>query len=170
MDHHVKEDIGREQLRLVMQQVPTMQVASFVVGLVLSYAVWGIVSGANILAFILSVSAVAASRVVLYTRFLKVRNEPFVARNWKSTYLRLVLISGIVWGGSAFLILPRGNPWVLALLVLVMASMSASTTVSHSAVKWAPAAWIAPAMLPYAVRCFMDGGEQETILAFLIVL
>ncbi|MBF8260068.1 MAG: PAS sensor histidine kinase [Actinobacteria bacterium] len=170
MDNEYKEAIGREQLRLVMQQVPAMQAAALVVAFFLSYAVWGIVSGANILAFVLPVSAVAASRVVLYMRFLKVRNEPFVAGNWRSAYLRLALISGIVWGSSAFLILPRGNPWILALFVLVLASMSASTTVSHSSVKWGPTAWIVPAMLPYAVRCLMDGGEQESILACLIVL
>jgi len=36
-----KEAIDREQLRLVMQQLPAMQAASVVVALVLSYAVRG---------------------------------------------------------------------------------------------------------------------------------
>ena len=170
MDNDFKEAIEREQLRLVMQQVPTMQAASFVVALILSYAARDLVSRGNILIFILSITAVAASRVILYKRFLKASTKPFVARNWNSVYLLLTLISGVIWGGSAFLILPEGNAWLLALFVLVMASLSASTTVSHSSIKWAPAAFMVPAMLLYAVHCIQEGGEQVTILAFLIVL
>jgi signal transduction histidine kinase len=170
MDNEFREAIGREQLRLVMQQVPTMQAASVVVALVLSYAVRGIVPRGNILLFILLVLAVAAGRVIFYRRFLIARTKSFVETNWRSAYLLLALISGIVWGGSAFLILPRGNASLLALFLLVMTSLSASTTVSHSSIKWAPAAWIVPVLLLYAIRCILDGGEYGTILAFLLVL
>jgi two-component system cell cycle sensor histidine kinase/response regulator CckA len=170
MDNDFKDAVGREQLRLVMQQVPTMQAASVVVALVLSYAARDIVPRGNILFFVLSTSAVAVSRVILYRRFLKACTKPFVAKNWKNAYLLLALISGIVWGSSAFLILPHGDAWLLALFVLVMASLSASTTVSHSSIKWAPAAFIVPAMLFYAIRCILDGGEHEPVLAILIVL
>ena len=170
MDSDLKEAISREQLRLVMHQVPTMMAAGVVVALALSYTVRGIVPRGNILFFILSISAVSAARVILYGRYLNACTKPFDATYWKNFFLLLVLISGILWGGSAFLILPRGNPWLLALFVLVMASLSASTTVSHSSIKWAPAAWIVPAMLIYSIRCILDGEEHETILAFLIVL
>jgi len=170
MDDNIREAIGREQLRLVMQHVPTMQAAAIVVALVLSYVARGIVPRGNILYFILLVSAVSASRVILYRRFLIVSTKPFEARNWKSAYLLLALLSGVVWGSSAFLILPSGNASLLALFLLVMTSLSASTTVSHSSVKWAPAAWIVPALLLYTARCLLDGGEYGTLLAFLIVL
>ncbi|MGA8754016.1 response regulator [Candidatus Deferrimicrobium sp.] len=170
MDNDFREAIDREQLRLAMQQVPTMQAASVVVALVLSYAVRGIVPRGNILSFILLVSAVSTSRVILYRRFLIASTKSFVARGWKSAYLLLALFSGIVWGGSAFLILPQGNASLLALFLLVMTSLSASTTVSHSSIKWAPAVWIVPALLLYAIRCILDGGEYGTILAFLLVL
>ena len=170
MDNDFREAIGREQLHLVMRQVPTMQAASVVVALVLSYVVRGIAPRGNILLFILLVSAVAAGRFILYRRFLAARTKPVVETYWKNAYLLLTLVSGIAWGSSAFLILPKGNAWLLALFVLVMASLSASTTVSHSSVKWAPAAWMVPAMLGYAIRCMIDGGEHETILAFFIVL
>ena len=170
MDNDFREAIDREELRLGMQQVPTMQAAAVVVALVLSYVVRGIVPRGNILFFILLVSAVSASRVMLYRRFLIASTKPFTARNWKSAYLLLALFSGIVWGSSAFLILPRGNASLLALFLLVMTSLSASTTVSHSSIKWAPAAWIVPSLLLYAVRCILDGGEFGPILAFLLVL
>ena len=170
MGNDFREAIGREELRLAMQQVPTMQAAAVVVALVLSYMVRGIVPHGNILSFILLVSAVSASRVILYRRFLIASTKSFAAKSWKSAFLLLALLSGIVWGGSAFLILPRGNASLLALFLLVMTSLSASTTVSHSSIKWAPAAWIVPALLLYVVRCILDGGEYGPVLAFLLVL
>jgi signal transduction histidine kinase len=170
MEEDTREPIGREQLRLAMRQVPTMQAASVVVALVLSYAVRGFVPRGNILLFLLLVSAVSAGRVTLCRRFLVASRKPFAAGNWKGAYLLLALFSGIVWGSSAFLVLPRGNASLLALFLLVMTSLSASTTVSHSSIKWAPAAWIVPALLLYAVRCNLDGGEYGVLLSILIVL
>ncbi len=170
MGNDYREAIGREQLRLVMQQIPTMQAASVVVALLLSYVVRDIVPRGKIFSFVLLTSAVAASRVILYRRFLHASTKPLVSKNWENVYLLLALLSGVVWGSSAFLILPHGDAWLLALFVLVLASLSASTTVSHSSIKWAPAAFIVPAMLFYAVRCALGGGEHEPILAVLIVL
>ena len=170
MGKDFKEAIGREQFRFVIQQVPTMQVTSFVVALVLSYAAYGIAPLENILAWILLITAVAVSRAVLYSRFIKERKEQPTVENRSNAYLLLALISGFVWGSSAFLILPGDNPWLTALFILVMASLSASTTVSHSSIKWAPAAWMVPAMLLYAIRCAMDGGEYKYIVAILIVV
>jgi len=170
MGNDFRESIGREQLRLVMQQVPTMQAASVVVALLLSYVVRDIVPRGKILSFVLLTLAVAASRVILYRRFLHAGTKPLVTKNWENVYLLLALLSGVVWGSSAFLILPHGDAWLLALFVLVLASLSASTTVSHSSIKWAPAAFIVPAMLFYAIRCGLDGGEHGPILAVLIVL
>jgi PAS domain S-box-containing protein len=170
MGNDSREAIGREQLRLVMQQVPTMQAASVIVALVLSYVVRDVVPIGNILCFVLPTSAVAVGRIILYRRFLSPHTQPFVVKNWEKAYLLLTLISGIVWGSSAFLILPHGDPWLLALFVLVMASLSASTTVSHSSIKWAPAAFIVPAMMLYVFHCILDGGERESVLAMLILL
>lgn len=169
-DDRVEDSIGREQVRLAMQQLPMIQAASIVVALVLSYAVRGVASAAGILAFLLSVAAVAAVRFVLYVRFLKVRNGPFAADDWKRAYLLTSLASGIAWGSSAFLVLPLDDPWILALFLVVVTTMSVSSTVFHSSVEWSSAAWIGPAMLPYAARCFLGGGKQETLLAFLIVV
>src|SRR5512141_2980373 len=105
MENDFGEAIEREQLRLVMRQVPTMQAASVVVALVLSYAVRDIVPRGNILIFILLISAVSAGRIILCRRFAAASSKPIVAGNWKSAYLLLALFSGIVWGSSAFLIL-----------------------------------------------------------------
>jgi PAS domain S-box-containing protein len=160
----------REQVRLAMKQLPTMQAASFMVALVLAYTVRDTAPRANVWAWILMVLLIAASRIVLYFRFRKVCDQLFSGEYWKNRYLVLAFISGIVWGLSAFAIFPAGNPGLISLFVLVIASLSAATTVSHSSIRLAPTAWAGPAMLLYAVRCAMEGGETGYTISTLIVL
>lgn len=170
MDRDLQDRILREQIRLAMKQLPTMQTTSVIVALVLCYTVRDIVSREAILAWLLMVLAIVIGRISLYARFVRVREEPSVWERLKRLYVFLSLGSGGIWGLSAFLIFPAGSQGLIALFVLVMASLSATTTVSHASIRWGPAAWAGPAMLFYAVRCFLEGGEFCYTITFLIVL
>jgi diguanylate cyclase (GGDEF)-like protein len=162
--------IVSEQVFLVFDQMPTMQMTSFLVALVLAFSVRNTASRANILAWLLMVLAIVISRIVLYYRFKKIRELPFDGAYWKNAFLFLALVSGTVWGLSAFLMFPADDNGLIALFVLVIASLSAATTISHSSLKWGAAAWAVPAMMLYAVRCFMEGGELDYTIGLLIGL
>ena len=170
MKEDFKDAVLREQIRLVVEQVPTMQAVSFMVALVLVYVVRDIVAPANILVWVLMVLLIVCSRVVLHFRFCKVREEQFDAEYWKNLYLASALISGVVWGASAFIVFPAGNLGLICLFLLVMASLSAATTISHSSIKWGPTVWVGPALFPYAIRCIAEGGESGYALSFLTTL
>jgi PAS domain S-box-containing protein len=114
--------------------------------------------------------SIVVARVVLYYRFRKVLDGPFAGEHWKNVYLILALLSGTIWGLSSLIIFPAGRPELISLFVLVIASLSAATTVSHSSIRLAPAAWAGPAMLLYTIRCFMEGGQFGDIAGFLIIL
>ena len=165
----VQAAIVREQVHLAFRHLPTMQLASFVVALVLAYAVRNVVPRANIALWLLMVLAVVTSRIVFYSRYAVVRDQPFDGRFWEKAYLLLALASGIIWGLSAFIVFPAGNYVLIALLLLAIASLSAATTVSHSSIKLGPAAWMAPVLLFYAVRCFIEGGEASIIGVLIII-
>jgi len=170
MDNDFQDDILREQVRLNFRQLPTMQATSFMVALVLCYAVRHIVPHANILAWMLMVLAVVAGRIGLYYRFLLVRDTLFEGAYWKNAFLLLAFLSGVIWGLSAYIIFPAGDHGLISLFVLVIASLSASTTISHSPLKYGPLAWAGPAMLLYAVRCFTEGERLEYTVSVLIVI
>ncbi len=168
--NNLKDAILREQVRLAINQLPTVQVSSFIVALALSFSVRNIVPRSYIIIWLLMITAMSASRIVFYYRFLKVSEEPFPGEYWRKGYLLLALLSGVIWGLSAYMIFPTENHWLISLFVLVIASLSAATTISHSSIKLAPALWAGPAMTFYAVRCFMEGGEPEYAISFLIIL
>jgi PAS domain S-box-containing protein len=165
-----ESDILREQVGLAMAQIPTMQGASFIVALILCYVVRDIVSYENILQWIMLVLLTVIGKMLLYSRFSKVRKDPFGGAFWKNSYCILALISGAVWGLSAFIIFPSGNPERISLIVLVMGSLAATTTLSHSSMKFAPTAWAGPAALFYAIRLAMEGGEFGYTLSLLIII
>ncbi len=164
------DDVLREQVRLVMKQVPTMQTASIIVALVLCYTVQSIVPRTSILTWLLLVLGIALSRVVLFVFFRRVRDNAFNGVRWKNAYLFTTFFSGVVWGISAIFVFPSGNTGLIALFVLVMASLSAATTVSHSPLRTGPAAWMLPAMLPYAVRCIAEWTTPENTIGMLIIV
>ncbi|TBR20770.1 MAG: response regulator, partial [Candidatus Nitrosotenuis sp.] len=68
------------------------------------------------------------------------------------------MMSGLLWGTSAVLLFPPGDRVMQALLVMVMTTLAATTTVSHSSIKNVPMAWSVPAILPYSFRYLADGG------------
>jgi hypothetical protein len=162
--------ILREQVKLAFEHLPTMQVTSVGVALVLSYAVRHVVSRANIVAWLLLVVVIAGARIVAYYRFMQQRDGLSSGRTWANIYLGMALGSGTLWGLSAFIIFPAGHADLIAMFVLVVASLSAATTVSHSSIKLAPTLWAGPALLLYAARCVAEGGEAESTIAVLIVL
>ncbi len=165
-----ENDVLREQVRFAMKQIPTMQLASFVVAIVLGYSVRDIVHRTRILVWFLMVVGVVVGRILLYRQFDKVREGPFDGDHWKNAYLILTLVSGFAWGGSALLIFPSGDTGLISLFVLVMASLSAATTISHSSLKFGSLVWTGPAMLLYAVRCVLEGKETENLIAVLIII
>ncbi|HTG02124.1 MAG TPA: PAS domain S-box protein [Nitrospirota bacterium] len=166
----VQAAMVREQVQLAMRHLPTMQVASFLVALVLARAVYKLVPARNIAVWIAMISLIAASRIVYYYRFAGVRGREFDGEYWKKGYVGLALLSGILWGISAFIIFPAGDYGLISLFVLVIASLSAATTVSHSSLRLGPAAWMTPALLLYAVRCFLESGQVNYTIGLLIVI
>lgn len=160
----------REQVRLLINQVPTMQAASLLVAVVLCYTVRDVVVPSKSAFWLLLLAGVVIGRILLSMRFRKVSDKNFNGEQWGKAYLLLTVFSGVVWGLSAFLIFPAGDTRLIALFVLVMASLSAATTVSHSAIKAGPAAWMVPVMVLYSYRCFQEATSPERIIASLIIL
>lgn len=167
MADSLKDRILRDQVRLAVQQLPVMQLASFVVALALAYSVRTVIAPQNIIIWLALVLMVVLSRAALYVRFHGARDEAFDGNRWKSVYVSLALFSGVIWGVSAFIIFPSQAPGRAIFFLLVIASLAASTAISHAAFKWGAAAWSAPAMSLYTARFFLVGGETAYTVGFL---
>jgi diguanylate cyclase (GGDEF)-like protein/PAS domain S-box-containing protein len=165
-----KDAILDEQVRLAVKQLPTMQITSFIIAIILSFTVRNIMPRGHIVAWLMMVLLSVFGRTIFYYRFQKVPRKYLVVEYWSNVYLLLTLFSGIVWGLSAFIIFPVGHVWLTALFLIALAGLSAGTTISHSGIKLGATAWIVPVMLSYAIRCVLVGDEFGYILALFIVI
>ena len=170
MGEDFRQGILREQVRLAMEQLPTMQGASLIVALVLCYSARKTVPHENIFVWGGLVFLIAIARVTLYQRFSKVRNGSFIAGAWKNYYLILALLSGVVWGLSAFIIFPAGNQELVSFFLLVMGGLTAGTVLSHVSIRFASTLWAIPALLPYAIRCATENEQSGYIVSVLIIV
>ncbi|MBM4286232.1 MAG: hypothetical protein FJ128_13465 [Deltaproteobacteria bacterium] len=153
-----------------MRQIPMMQTASFIVALVISFSVLKYVSFDKILLWNSMVFFIVILRIYAYYRFNRVSHESFAGEYWQNIFLFMAFLSGIFWGLSAFLIFPAGSVELIAIIILVIASLSAATTVCHSSVRYGPTVWVGPAMSLYGVRLLLDGGQYGYTAAFMVFL
>ncbi|MBI3813654.1 MAG: response regulator [Nitrospinae bacterium] len=155
---NLRQDILREQILLAVGQIPMMQVSSYIVAVVLTIVSWNFVPHINTILWMILVTIVAMWRFYIFFSFKKVTDSIFDPYPWKKGFMLSTLISGIFWGASAFLLFPPNSIGLQSLLVLVMCSLAATTTVSHSSIKEVPMLWTFPAILQYSYRCFVEGG------------
>ncbi len=162
--------ILREQVRLAFEQVPTMQAVSFIVSLVLCYAVRNQVSPRKLSVWGLLILAAVTGGTILYYRFDRVKKEGFNAGVWRNIYLATILVSGTIWGLSAFVLFSDGYSPFLSAFIFVLVSLSAGGAISHASIKFGSIAWAGPALLPFALLFFLQGTEPGVVTSFLILL
>lgn len=162
--------ILREQVRLVMEQLPNMQGTSLIVAFTLCYSVRNHVPHANIFQWGTLLLMAVLGKILLYNRFSKVRESSFAGEYWKNAYLILTLFAGVTWGLSAFMIFPAGNPKLISLFMLIIGGFAAGTSVAHSSIRFASTAGGGPAVLLYAIRFAMEGGDFGYTVGFLIMV
>ncbi|MBI5179248.1 MAG: response regulator [Nitrospinae bacterium] len=167
----VREEVLREQVRLAIGQIPMMQGASYIVALALAIVYWHSAVPALAIVWLGLVTAIALSRVALYFRFRPVaKDETLDGRYWHDIYLRLTVISGFVWGTSAFLLYPAGDTASQSFLILIMTALASATVVSHTSVRLAPAAWDIPLLVAYSARSLWEGGIYGYAVGILLPL
>jgi len=155
---NLQKNVLREQILLAVGQIPMMQVSSYIVAVILTVVSWNFVPHINAILWMILVTGVAVWRFYIFFKFKKVTDSIFDPYPWKKGFMLSTLISGIFWGASAFLLFPPNSIGLQSLLILVMCSLAATTTVSHSSIKEVPMLWTFPAILQYSYRCFLEGG------------
>ncbi|MEW6719831.1 MAG: ATP-binding protein [Thermodesulfobacteriota bacterium] len=170
VDKDHRAAILREQLRLVIEQIPAMQTGACVAALVLAYVVRNIHSPARIALWIALMSAVTLGRLFLYRGFFRTDPDRIPEKTWENIYLGLSIFSGAVWGVSAFLLMPLDDVVLMMSFLLVVAGISAATTVSHTSLRFGSAAYMVPALSAYAARFLLHDGEAQRTIGLLAIV
>jgi diguanylate cyclase (GGDEF)-like protein/PAS domain S-box-containing protein len=165
-----REQIRAEQVRLLFEQLPSALIATTIVGALVVYVLWGHVSPLWLLVWLFALAVTTSARVGLRRAYFKAKPSVPEAGQWGRRFLAGALISGVVWGLAAVFPLPPDAMLEELFLLFVLAGLSAGGMSTLSSFRGAYAAFLVPAMLPFAVKLMLREGEMFLAMSSMLIL
>jgi PAS domain S-box-containing protein len=163
------EQILPEQVKLLYEQLGLGAIASVVNAAILCLLLWAVQPAAMLGAWFALIVVVNLPRYWLVSRYRRVSDiRPNVAP-WARGIIISNLASGLVWGAGAYVLFPETSLPHQVFLAFILAGMTAGAVPLYSAMRGAYAAYMLPALLPFAWR-LADGGSQVHIYMALLVM
>ena len=165
-----RQQIRAEQIRLLFEQLPAALIATTIVGALVVYVLWGHVSPLWLLLWLLALAVTTAVRVWLMRAYFSAKPSVSQAGQWGRRFLAGVLISGVVWGLAG--VFPFSSDAALQelFLLFVLAGLAAGGMSTLSSFRGAYAAFLVPAILPFAVKLMTREGEMFLAMSSMLIL
>ena len=112
-------------------------------------------------------------RYLIYRRYQLAPEEDKQSESWQNAFTVSSAVSGIAWGLSVFVVFPESSLNHQMLLLLVMVFLSAATTVTHSAFRWAGISFTLFCLAPAVIKLLMlnqKGYSELGIFLFLFIV
>ena len=165
-----RQQIRSEQIRLLFEQLPAALVATTIVGVLVVYVLWGHVSPLWLLLWLLGLAVTTTVRAWFMRAYFRAKPSLSQAGWWGRRFLAGVVVSGVVWGlAGVFPLSPEAALQELFLL-FVLAGLAAGSMSTLSSFRGAYAAFLVPAILPFAVKLMIQGGEVYVAMSAMLIL
>jgi len=165
-----RQQIRAEQIRILFEQLPSALIATTVIGPLVVYVLRDHVSQLWLLVWLLGLAVTTAARVWLRRSYFRAKPSVTEAGWWGRRFFAGVVISGVIWGfAGVFPISPDAALQELFLL-FVLAGLAAGGMSTLSSFRGAYAAFLAPAILPFAVKLMLREGEMFVAMSSMLIL
>jgi diguanylate cyclase (GGDEF)-like protein/PAS domain S-box-containing protein len=165
-----RQQIRAEQIRLLFEQLPSALIATTIVGALVVYVLWGHVSPLWLLAWLLALAVTTSARVAMRRAYFRAQPPAAEAGRWGRRFLAGALISGVVWGLAAVFPLSPDAAMQELFLLFVLAGLSAGGMSTLSSFRGAYAAFLVPAIVPFAVKLMHREGEMYMAMSSMLIL
>jgi signal transduction histidine kinase len=159
----VERLVVAEQVRALYAKAVVPFLTVVLNGSVVAYVVRGSVPDVCVAVWLASMLVVAGARVVLLLAYK--RRAPADAMRWGKAFAVGAAMNGVVWGSSAALIYPSGQPALQVFLLFVLGGMTAGATASTASFGPAFPAFAVPALLPMTLRLASEGSPIHLAMA-----
>ena len=164
------EEIRAGQVGLLYRQAP-LALASIVINSVLLTAVmWSEVSQPLLLAWLGLTLLLTLERTHLIRAYRRASPEPSDALRWGRWFMLGTALSGLAWGAAGGLFFTEHSHIHRVFLAFLLAGMAAGGLSTLSSYAGAYLAFLLPALLPYTVRVFLQGGLLYTSMSLMLLL
>ena len=165
-----RQQIRSEQIRLLFEQLPAALIATTIVGALVVYVLWGHVSPLWLLLWLLGLAVTTVVRAWLMRAYFRAKPSASQAGRWGRRFLAGVLVSGVVWGLAGVFPLSPDAALQELFLLFVLAGLAAGGMSTLSSFRGAYAAFLVPAILPFAVKLMTQEGEMFVAMSSMLIL
>jgi len=162
--------VRAEQIRILHEALPTALFATAIVGALVVYVLWGHVSAPVLLAWVVGLVTVTAARLELMRAYFRAKPSGSEAAPWGRRFIAGALISGLIWGLAGVFPIPPDAALQELFLLFVLAGLSAGGMSTLSSFRGAYAAFLLPAILPFAVKLMLREGEMYVAMGSMLLL
>ncbi len=162
--------IRAEQVRILYEQLPTALIATTIVGVLVVYVLWNHVSPVWLLGWLLVSTVTTLVRIGLMRAYFTANPSISQAALWGRRFLYGVLVSGTVWGVAGVFPISRDAPLQELFLLFVLAGLSAGGMSTLSSFRGTYAAFLLPAIVPFAVKLMLRDGEMFVAMSSMLIL
>lgn len=165
-----QRQLAGEQVRLLYERLWQPVVSSLLAACLLVTAMWPIVPQGYLLGWLLAIMAVSAGRLALARYYHRMPEARRYQRRWLLRFALGTGLSGLIWGVAGVLMFTSEHSGQLAVLVVVLAGVSAGGVTTLSAIGWVAPLFVLPTLLPLLGLLLLQESSLIQLLAALVAL
>jgi signal transduction histidine kinase len=156
--------IFAEQVRTLYAQLPVSVPTQITGGALLVAAMWGNVSRATLVAWLVVLCAFQLSRLGLYAAWRRSDATADFER-WRAWWASGAALSGLVWGTAGVVMFVPDSPTHQAVLIVALLGIATGSITVIATDVAAFYAFASAVVLPVLLRTAMEGGRTDLVLA-----
>jgi diguanylate cyclase (GGDEF)-like protein/PAS domain S-box-containing protein len=163
------KQVKGEMVALAYEHMHLSSIAVIVNALVLSMALWNVIDHDTIMLWFVALLSVTLLRYYSVQSF-KQRKEQYPIRYWEQLFLAGVTASALVWASASVLLFAHESIMHQAMLIIVLAGMSAGAVTSLASVLAAIRLFLFLVLLSLLIQLLRQGTEMYYWISLLILL
>jgi signal transduction histidine kinase len=150
---------------MLYRQSPITSVGAFLASLLVAIVMWGIVSPAVVLTWLLTLNVAQAARVLVYYRYQRSAPSEAEAGKWANYYMWTMFAAGICWAVGSIVLFVPGELEYQAWLTMVMFGLAAGSVSATSSDLRIMCGFLVLVLVPVAARTMIEGGLPQIVMA-----
>ena len=170
VEHAMSDRVYAEQVRQLYRLSRPAYLGTLFNSSILVFALWGIVPGTLLVAWLCAMSLVTGARYLLYRAHRGTNPPDADARRWEQRFVMGTVSAGLLWGIAGSVLYPASSLPHQFLVIFLIGGMMVAAMVVLGPVRRAFLAYVLPAFIPLVITVFAQGTMLHIFMGVLIVV
>ncbi len=163
-------NLKRRQIEQAYAGLPAALGAIMINATIIVTAQWHVVSTDRLIAWYLCMLVLTLHRLISYRSFQHQQPDLLQLTAWGRRAIANSLVSGVIWGSAAFLLVPMDNPVHQTIVIATLIGMSAGGVITQASLLPASIGFLLLVLVPLTVQLFTFGGPAYNGLGIMTIM